>query len=164
MAQQLYEGIDIGGETDGPYHLYAYRLGQSREEALEEIRASIASASVAKTCPRNPQVYKTKSKNAQEAHEAIRPTSVLREPEQPEDSCYKPEQVKLYELIWKRTMACQMDHATLDTVASICMPAKATSFAPPVRPWSSPVSWRSIRKAADDRRTDESEQALPPME
>ena len=115
-AQQLYEGVDIGGETVG---LISYMRTDSvnlAKEAVEEIRALIAKRYGDDNLPETPHVYKTKSKNAQEAHEAIRPTSAERIPEQLKDKL-TPEQYKLYELIWKRTVACQMVHAVLDTVA-----------------------------------------------
>ena len=115
-AQQLYEGIDIGGETVG---LISYMRTDSvnlAKEAVEEIRALIAKRYGDDNLPETPHVYKTKSKNAQEAHEAIRPTAAERIPEQMKERL-TPEQYKLYELIWKRTVACQMVHAVLDTVA-----------------------------------------------
>jgi len=115
-AQQLYEGVDIGGETVG---LISYMRTDSvnlAKEAIEEIRALIAKRYGDDNLPETPHVYKTKSKNAQEAHEAIRPTSAERIPEQIKERL-TPEQYKLYELIWKRTVACQMVHAVLDTVA-----------------------------------------------
>ncbi len=115
-AQQLYEGIDIGGETVG---LISYMRTDSvnlAQEALDEIRGYIAERFGQDNVPKEPRTYKTKSKNAQEAHEAVRPTSVLREPDALKDHLGK-EQYRLYELIWKRTIACQMVHATIDTVA-----------------------------------------------
>ena len=115
-AQQLYEGIDIGGETVG---LISYMRTDSvtlAQEALQEIRAYIAERFGKDQLPHEPREFKTKAKNAQEAHEAIRPTSVLREPDALKSHLTK-EQHRLYELIWKRTIACQMIHATLDTVA-----------------------------------------------
>ena len=67
-----------------------------------------------KMCRKKPRIYKTKAKNAQEAHEAIRPTSAMRTPEAIK-SFLSPEQFKLYDLIWKRTVASQMISATIDT-------------------------------------------------
>ncbi len=115
-AQQLYEGVDIGGETVG---LISYMRTDSvnlAKEAVEEIRALIVSRYGADNVPAEPNVYKTKSKNAQEAHEAVRPTSAARTPDSLREKL-TPEQAKLYELIWKRTVACQMIPAVLDTVA-----------------------------------------------
>lgn len=114
-AQQLYEGIDIGGETVG---LITYMRTDSlnlASEAIAEIRSLIEKSYGKDYLPDEPRSFKNKSKNAQEAHEAIRPTSVNHVPETIK-SFLKPDQFILYELIWKRTMACQMIHATLDTV------------------------------------------------
>ncbi|VAW57489.1 DNA topoisomerase I [hydrothermal vent metagenome] len=116
-AQQLYEGIDVGdGETVG---LISYMRTDSlmlSQDALAELRDLISSRYGKDNLPEEARVFKNKSKNAQEAHEAIRPTSANYIPEQIK-SALKPDQFKLYELIWKRTVACQMVHATLDTVA-----------------------------------------------
>ncbi len=115
-AQQLYEGVDIGGEIVG---LITYMRTDSvnlAKEAVEEIRALIASRYGADNLPPEPMVYKTKSKNAQEAHEAVRPTSPERLPEAIKPHL-TPEQFKLYDLVWKRTVACQMIPALLDTVS-----------------------------------------------
>ncbi|MDX2346829.1 MAG: type I DNA topoisomerase [Legionella sp.] len=116
VAQQLYEGIDIGSGTEG---LITYMRTDSVHlagEALDEIRAYIQSRYGDKNCPKDVRVYKTKSKNAQEAHEAIRPTNINNAPEAIQ-SALTPDQAKLYGLIWKRTLASQMVDALLDTVA-----------------------------------------------
>jgi DNA topoisomerase-1 len=116
VAQQLYEGIDIGGETAG---LISYMRTDSvnlSAEAIADIRALIGEIYGESNIPKTPPEYKTKSKNAQEAHEAIRPTSARYIPSQIQ-TYLSAEQFKLYELIWKRTIACQMIHATLNNVA-----------------------------------------------
>ena len=116
IAQQLYEGIDTGSGATG---LISYMRTDSvnlANEAVEEIRNYIRERFGADNVPPAPNVYKTKSKNAQEAHEAIRPTSVERDPASLKDALNK-DQLKLYELIWKRTVACQMIHATINTMA-----------------------------------------------
>ena len=116
VAQQLYEGTDTG---DGAVGLITYMRTDSVSlagEAIEELRAFIAEKYGAKSVPASPQEYKTKSKNAQEAHEAVRPTSVLRTPESL-TKYLSSDQLKLYTLIWQRTVACQMIHATMNTVA-----------------------------------------------
>lgn len=116
VAQQLYEGIDVGG---GPIGLITYMRTDSvnlAQEALTEIRAYVAERYGADHLPEQPRAYKTKSKNAQEAHEAIRPTSVYQEPAALR-AHLTADQSKLYELIWKRTLACQMRHALIDQVA-----------------------------------------------
>jgi len=115
-AQQLYEGIEISGETVG---LISYMRTDSvalAQEAVSEIRAFIEERYGAHNLPATAQVYKTRSKNAQEAHEAIRPTSVGRTPEEMRP-LLGADQLKLYDLIWRRTVACQMIPVVLDTVA-----------------------------------------------
>ncbi|MBM4207143.1 MAG: type I DNA topoisomerase [Gammaproteobacteria bacterium] len=116
VAQQLYEGIDIGGETAG---LITYMRTDSVNlavEAVQEIRSLITEMFGSDNVPSSPGVFKTKSKNAQEAHEAIRPTYPRKTPDQLK-AYLNAEQLKLYELIWKRTIACQMSHAVLNLVA-----------------------------------------------
>lgn len=116
VAQQLYEGIDMGGETAG---LITYMRTDSvnlAAEAVTEIRELIVKKYGVENLPEQPQQYKTKSKNAQEAHEAIRPTTAQRLPKLVQNYL-TDEQYKLYDLIWKRTIACQMIHATIDMMA-----------------------------------------------
>ena len=115
-AQQLYEGIDVG---EGAVGLITYMRTDSinlAQEAIIEIRELISARYGKQSLPSEPRVFKTKSKNAQEAHEAVRPTSITRAPQDIRDSLTS-EQFKLYELIWKRTMASQMTNAIIDTVA-----------------------------------------------
>src|ERR1700761_2178681 len=117
IAQGLYEGVSIGSE--GNVGLITYMRTDSTalsEDATVELRQLIARDFGNKALPDHAQVYKTKSKNAQEAHEAIRPTSAMRTPREV-TSFLNDDQRKLYELIWKRTVACQMIHATLNTVS-----------------------------------------------
>ena len=115
-AQQLYEGIDTGSGAVG---LISYMRTDSvnlANEAVDEIREYIKNRYGEENLPKEPNTYKTKSKNAQEAHEAIRPTSINIEPAAIKEHLSK-EQFKLYDLIWKRTLACQMVHATINTMA-----------------------------------------------
>ena len=117
VAQKLYEGIELPGE--GNVGLISYMRTDSvtlATVAVEEIREVIAERYGAKNVPDEPRQFKTKAKNAQEAHEAIRPTSVALTPESIKDALDE-DQFKLYSLIWKRTMACQMVPAVFDTVA-----------------------------------------------
>ncbi len=116
VAQQLYEGVDIGNGSVGLITYMRTDAVVLANEALTEIRAYIGQRYGADQMPEKPRIFKTKSKNAQEAHEAIRPTSILNVPKDIYAHLSK-EQAKLYELIWKRTLACQMKHATLHTVA-----------------------------------------------
>ena len=116
VAQQLYEGIDIGSGTMG---LITYMRTDSvhlAAEAVDEIRSYIHERFGEENCAKTPRVFKTKSKNAQEAHEAIRPTSIKHTPDMVKPSL-TPDQLKLYGLIWTRTVACQMAEALMDTVA-----------------------------------------------
>lgn len=116
IAQQLYEGIEL---AEGLMGLISYMRTDSvnlSDEALQEIRAFIATRYGKDDVPETPRVFKTKSKNAQEAHEAIRPTSAQRTPELIK-SYLSTDQFKLYSLIWKRAIACQMEYATLNTVS-----------------------------------------------
>ncbi|MDA3912909.1 DNA topoisomerase I [Oleiagrimonas sp.] len=127
VAQGLYEGVAIGEE--GNVGLITYMRTDATalsEDAVGELRELIRKDYGDKALPDAVQVYKGKSKNAQEAHEAIRPTSALRRPS--EVARYlSDDQRKLYELIWKRTVACQMIHATLNTV-SVEFPVGESSF------------------------------------
>lgn len=116
-AQKLYEGIELPGEDN--VGLISYMRTDSvtlAQSALQEIRETIAERYGAVNVPEDVREFKTKSKNAQEAHEAIRPTSVTRTPESLEGHI-DADQLKLYRLIWQRTMACQMVPAVFDTVA-----------------------------------------------
>jgi len=115
-AQALYEGISLNGHTEG---LITYMRTDSvtlSNDALADIRQQISTQFGADYLPDKANSYKTKSKNAQEAHEAIRPTSAGRTPDSIKSSLSE-EQFRLYELIWKRTLASQMTPARLDTVA-----------------------------------------------
>ena len=117
VAQKLYEGVEMPGEDN--IGLITYMRTDSvtlAEVAVTEIREVIAERYGAENVPDEPRQFKTKAKNAQEAHEAVRPTSVVRTPDSLQ-SVLDEDQFKLYSLIWKRTMACQMVPAVFDTVA-----------------------------------------------
>lgn len=116
IAQQLYEGIELDTGQTG---LITYMRTDSvtlSNEAINDLRQLIAERYGKKDVPEEPRLYKTKSKNAQEAHEAIRPTLASRTPESVKDYL-SIEQFKLYQLIWKRTVASQMISATIDTMS-----------------------------------------------
>ncbi|EUK18342.1 type I DNA topoisomerase [Commensalibacter papalotli (ex Servin-Garciduenas et al. 2014)] len=115
-AQQLYEGIDLGGETVGLITYMRTDGVQMAGEAIQAIRQHIESEFGDKYLPSKPRHYTSKAKNAQEAHEAIRPTNISYTPNQVA-SYLTPDQKKLYELIWKRAVASQMQSAELDQVA-----------------------------------------------
>ena len=112
LAQQLYEGVDIGGETTG---LITYMRTDGVDmagEAIGDARRTIEKEFGANYRPDAPRIYKTKAKNAQEAHECIRPTSFSRMPGKIRG--LDSDQHRLYELIWKRAMASQMQSADLE--------------------------------------------------
>jgi DNA topoisomerase I len=115
IAQRLYEGVDIGGETVG---LITYMRTDGvtlAPEAVGQTRRLIETKYGQSYLPGSPRVYTSKAKNAQEAHEAIRPTDLFRTPQDVAQYLDK-DQLGLYELIWKRTVASQMESAVLDQV------------------------------------------------
>jgi len=163
IAQQLYEGIDIGGETVG---LITYMRTDSvnlADEALSEIREYIAQRFGKENVPKEIRIYKTKSKNAQEAHEAIRPTSVLHEPDRIKKHLTK-DQYRLYDLIWKRTVACQMIHATLDTVSVDLAATDKHVFRANGSTLVKPGFMAVYQEGTDDaKKSDDEEKMLPPL-
>ncbi len=119
VAQRLYEGVDIEGETIGLITYMRTDGVDIAEEALAAARRLIGTEYGARYLPDTPRRYQTKAKNAQEAHEAIRPTDVARRPKDTK-RFLDADQARLYELIWLRTMACQMESAELErTTADI---------------------------------------------
>jgi len=115
IAQRLYEGVDIGGETVGLITYMRTDGVQLAPEAIGQTRRLIESKYGDAYLPEKPRVYSSKAKNAQEAHEAIRPTDLFRTPQDVAAHLDK-DQLGLYELIWKRTVASQMESAVLDQV------------------------------------------------
>lgn len=117
IAQKLYEGISMGdGSSVG---LITYMRTDSTalsKEAISESRKLIESEYGEKYLPKSERIYKTKTKNAQEAHEAIRPTSFLRKPSDIKEYLSSDEW-KLYDLIWKRSLSSQMESANIDQVS-----------------------------------------------
>ena len=112
IAQQLYEGIKIG---EGAVGLISYMRTDSMtlsKDAVNQARDYLKNNYSPEFLPSKALEYKTKSKNAQEAHEAIRPTDISRSPEELK-GFLSEEQFKLYEMIWRRTLACQMTSASL---------------------------------------------------
>ncbi|QED23447.1 DNA topoisomerase 1 [Candidatus Deianiraea vastatrix] len=109
-AQKLYEGIEIGSGTRGLITYMRTDGTTLSKDAVESIREYIVSQFGDKYLPKSPRIYKTKTKNAQEAHEAIRPTDISLSPEKI-GKYLSSDELKLYELIWKRTLACQMSEA-----------------------------------------------------
>lgn len=166
VAQQLYEGIEVGSATLG---LITYMRTDSvtlSGEAIEEIRTHIEKHYGKENLPEAPRVFKTKSKNAQEAHEAIRPTSVRRSPTQLKEALSN-DQYKLYELIWKRTIACQMAQALIDTVsADLVTSSGDATFRANGSTIVKPGFLTVYQEGQDDQKSDkesDDEKTLPPL-
>lgn len=165
VAQQLYEGVDVGGGAVG---LITYMRTDSvnlAQEALAEIRGYVAERYGADHLPEQPRLYKTKAKNAQEAHEAVRPTSIQREPGQVKAQL-SAEQFRLYELIWKRTLACQMEHALINQVSVSLGAGVGNRFRATGSTVAQPGFMRVYLEGRDDATVadDDEESNLPPLE
>lgn len=113
VAQKLYEGIDIGGETTGLITYMRTDGVQIAPEAIEAARTAIKDTFGNNYVPEKPRFYSTKAKNAQEAHEAIRPTDFMRTPDSVKQYL-DSDQAKLYDLVWKRAIASQMTPADIE--------------------------------------------------
>ena len=113
VAQRLYEGVDIGGETAGLITYMRTDGVQIAPEAINAARDAIGKSFGAKYVPEKPRYYSSKAKNAQEAHEAIRPTDFSRHPKDVR-RYLDDDQARLYELIWKRAIASQMQAADIE--------------------------------------------------
>ncbi len=162
VAQQLYEGIDTG---EGAVGLITYMRTDSvtlAQEAIVELRAFIIEKYGKENLPDQPRIFKTKSKNAQEAHEGIRPTSVTREPSALKNSLSK-DQLRLYELIWKRTVASQMENATIKTVGVDFACGEAGIFRATGSTIKSPGFMAVYLEGQDDSKDGGDEKLLPPM-
>jgi DNA topoisomerase-1 len=170
LAQQLYEGVDFG---EGAVGLITYMRTDSvnlANEAIQEMRQVIARTFGQEALPESPRVYRTKSKNAQEAHEAIRPTSASNTPERLEGHI-DADQLKLYSLIWKRALASQMEPAVYDTVAVDLVPgasAQREGAAAVLRANGStlikPGYIAVYKEGLDDASDDDNDRILPAME
>jgi DNA topoisomerase-1 len=166
VAQQLYEGVDIG---EGQVGLITYMRTDSlnlAQEAIGQIREVIVQLYGQAGLAEEPRIFKTKSKNAQEAHEAIRPTAVSVLPGDIE-SKLESDQFRLYSLIWKRTVACQMAPAIFDTV-TVEMRAgaegpKRTVLRANGSTLVKPGYIAVYQEGLDDAVQDDSDHVLPPM-
>src|SRR5450432_861380 len=166
VAQQLYEGVDIG---EGQVGLITYMRTDSlnlAQEAIGQIRDVILQLYGQAGLAEEPRIYKTKSKNAQEAHEAIRPTAASVLPGDIENKL-EPDQFRLYALIWKRTVACQMAPAIFDTV-TVEMRAgaedpKRTVLRANGSTLIKPGYISVYQEGLDDAVQDDSDHVLPPM-
>ncbi len=164
IAQQLYEGVTIGGESTG---LITYMRTDSvnlADEAVDDIRQLIERQYGKQNVPAKPNVYKTKSKNAQEAHEAIRPSAVTQIPEEIRGSLSN-DQYKLYLLIWKRAVACQMAHAVIDMVSADLSCGNEHVFRATGSTVNKPGFMLIYLEGKDDSKDDDDnkENLLPPM-
>lgn len=170
VAQQLYEGIEIEGASTG---LITYMRTDSLHlaaEARDEIREYIRGRFGPEGLPGRARTYRTRSRNAQEAHEAIRPTSVMREPDALR-SALDRDQLRLYQLVWRRAVACQMQHALIDTVGVdlTCGEARqeAAGASELFRATGSSVASRGFlavyEESAGEDQEAETERRLPPL-
>ncbi|HWI28703.1 MAG TPA: type I DNA topoisomerase [Stellaceae bacterium] len=163
VAQRLYEGVDIFGETVGLITYMRTDGVAMSGEAIAAARRLIDTRYGENYRPDEPRVYKTQAKNAQEAHEAIRPTDLFGLPEKIGGDL-EPDQLALYELIWKRAVASQMSAAVIDQVAvDIASPDGALQF----RATGSTVLFDGFltlyREDEDDAEEDEENRRLPPL-
>ena len=162
-AQRLYEGIDVGA---GQVGLITYMRTDSvnlSNDSVAEIREFIAEKFGPENLPESVPEYKTKSKNAQEAHEAIRPTSARNEPFKIKEHLGDDE-FRLYSLIWKRTVACQMIHATLDTVSVDLACGNDSTFRASGSTIRDPGFMRIYIEDKDEpKKDDNKENLLPPL-
>jgi DNA topoisomerase-1 len=168
LAQQLYEGLDIGGE-EGTVGLITYMRTDSvslAAEAIQEIREVATRLYGKAEVADEPRIYKTKSKNAQEAHEAIRPTSASITPASLEGKI-EDDHYRLYSLIWKRAVASQMNHAVFDTVAVDMLAGAEGPDRHLLRANGSTLvkpGYISVyQEGTDDAKADDTDHVLPPM-
>jgi DNA topoisomerase-1 len=166
IAQRLYEGVDFG---EGPVGLITYMRTDSvslAAEAVREIREVIARLYGRDSVPDAPRMYRTKSKNAQEAHEAVRPTEAARTPEMLAGKIDADEH-RLYTLIWRRAVASQMEAAVFDTVAVDLAAGQDNTFRANGSTLLSPGFLAVYRESFDDvslNPDDEENRILPPLE
>ncbi len=163
LAQQLYEGVDIGGETVGLITYMRTDGIQMAQEAIADARRVIETDFGVPYLPEKPRYYKNNVKNAQEAHEAIRPTQLTRRPSAVAAYLNK-DQMRLYELIWKRALASQMQNAEIDKVAVDC-PSRDGKIV--MRATGQTVAFDGFLKVYREDPDDDEEEGntlLPPME
>ena len=164
IAQKLYEGISLGGETTGLITYMRTDGVQIAPEAVGPIRDAIKNEFGANYLPDKPRVYSSKAKNAQEAHEAIRPTDITRHPRQMAQYLDE-EQLKLYTLIWRRTMASQMASAQMERTTVEIVATNGSRNAD-LRATGSVVrfdGFLTLYTETKDDAEDEESKRLPPM-
>ena len=161
LAQRLYEGVDIGGESEG---LITYMRTDSfnvAAVAVESIRSLIQDKFGADYLNPTVRRFKIKSKTAQEAHEAIRPTDIFRTPDKVKP-CLSPDQFKLYELIWRRALATQMSQAIEDRVTVDILGGKSHVF----RAHGSTLKFPGFRKVLSPEKVSKAKaepDTMPPL-
>jgi DNA topoisomerase-1 len=156
VAQRLYEGIDIGGETTGLITYMRTDGVQIANEAITQARKVIGDIYGNAYVPGSPRQYQTKAKNAQEAHEAIRPTDLSRKPAELRGRL-DDDQAKLYELIWTRTIASQMESAELERT-TVDIAAKAGARTLELRATGQVVKFDGFLKLYQEGRDDEEDE------
>ncbi|MDQ0301058.1 type I DNA topoisomerase [Ancylobacter polymorphus] len=165
IAQRLYEGVDVGGETVGLITYMRTDGVDMAPEAVAGARSVIARDYGERYVPAVPRKYSAKAKNAQEAHEAIRPTELSRRPKDVIRQL-EPDQAKLYELIWLRTIASQMESAELERT-TVDIDAKAGGRALELRATGTVIKFDGFltlyREGSDDDEDDEESRRLPSM-
>ncbi|MET0924274.1 MAG: type I DNA topoisomerase, partial [Xanthobacteraceae bacterium] len=165
IAQRLYEGIDVGGETVGLITYMRTDGVDIAEEAITAARRVIETDYGREYVPPSPRKYQTKAKNAQEAHEAIRPTDLACRPSEIK-GFLEPDQAKLYELIWLRTIASQMESAELERT-TVDIAAKVNGRNLELRATGTVVKFDGFltlyTEDQDDKADDEDANRLPEM-
>ncbi|GLI93711.1 type I DNA topoisomerase [Methylocystis echinoides] len=164
IAQRLYEGVDVGGETVGLITYMRTDGVDMAPEAVASVRKVIAKEYGDRFVPNAPRKYSVKAKNAQEAHEAIRPTDAARLPKHVAKHL-EPDQAKLYELIWTRTIASQMESAELERT-TVDIEAKAGARTLDLRATGQVVRFPGFLELYQEGRDDDGDEEsgrLPPM-
>jgi DNA topoisomerase-1 len=162
IAQQLYEGVET---ESGLVGLITYMRTDSvnlAQDAITDLRDLIVARYGKDNLPEEARIYKTKAKNAQEAHEAIRPSSATRIPDEVKQYL-SPEQFKLYDLIWKRTVASQMISATIDTLTIDMNAGKDNVFRTTGSTVLDPGYMRVYQEGSDDKPEDMADETLLPQ-
>ena len=162
-AQKLYEGTEINGETTG---LITYMRTDSvvmGKDAINQVRDFVSKTYGQDYLPDTPRVYKSKAKNAQEAHECIRPTNIDLTPKEIKQFI-TGEEYKLYEIIWQRAVSSQMASAILDQVAvDIISEDKKNTLRTNGSTIKFPGMYKVYQEAKDDDKEEEKETILPTM-
>ncbi|MEM7408539.1 MAG: DNA topoisomerase I [Pseudomonadota bacterium] len=162
VAQQLYEGIETDAGLTG---LISYMRTDSLSlagEAVNEIRGYISQRFGPDQHPAEPRVFRNRSKNAQEAHEAIRPTSIERTPDSLRGKL-TDDQARLYDLVWKRTLACQMNAALINTVAVDLNAGDTHRFRANGSTVADP-GFMKVYQESTDGKSEDTDRILPPLE